>query len=89
MQTRPAKVQASENILTAQTIRQTGGNTGGDPRILRETAIVRAYAHLETDTSLTSSLYARARAWEEGVGEGHFFGARSRSEDREVHRSRA
>lgn len=83
-------MQAPERALTLQIIRHPGGNTGGIRSPARETALVRTYAHhAETDTSLTSSLYARTRSWEEGVGEGHFVGARSRSEDREVHRFRA
>jgi hypothetical protein len=69
-----------------QIIRRTGGNAG---EAIRRFADVRAYARVETDTSLTLSLYARARAWEEGVGEVHFVGARSSSEDRGVQRSRA
>jgi hypothetical protein len=71
---------------SVQIIRRTGGNVGN---VIRGFAAVRAYAHVETDTSLTLSLYARARAWKEGVGEGHFVGARSSSEDRGVQRSRA
>jgi hypothetical protein len=78
----PVKAQPAR----VQIIRRTGGNAGN---AIRGFATVRAYAYVETDTSLTLSLYARARAWEDGVGEGHFVGARSRSEDREVRRSRA
>jgi hypothetical protein len=73
-------------VRIVQMARDTGGNVGD---AIRRFADVRAYAHVETDTSLTLSLYARARAWEDGVGEGHFVGARSRSEDRGVQRSRA
>jgi hypothetical protein len=69
-----------------QIIRRTGGNIGNANRRFPD---VRAYAHVETDTSLTSPLNARARAWEEGVGEGDFVGARSHRKNREVQRSRA
>lgn len=73
-------------VRIVQVARDTGGNVGDANRRFTD---VRAYAHVETDTSLTLSLHARARAWEDGVGEGHFVGARSRSEDRGVQRSRA
>jgi hypothetical protein len=69
-----------------QIVRRAGGNAS---KAIRKSRIVRARAHVDPDTSLTSSLDARARAWEEGVSEGHFAGARSSSEDREDRRSRA
>jgi hypothetical protein len=69
-----------------QIVRQAGGNAS---TAIRRSRIVRARAYVDTDTSLTSSLNARARAWEEGVSEGHFADARSSSKDREDRRSRA
>jgi hypothetical protein len=80
------KARASDRKVVLQVVRRVDGNVGDATR--RFTS-VRVYAHVETDTSLTLSLHARARAWEDGVGEGFFVGARSRSEDRGVQGSRA
>jgi len=85
----------SKDLQRYEQATRGGGTADGPPgRRRRRSATrrftdVRVYAYVETDTSLTSSLHARARAWEDGVGGGFFVGARSRSEDRGVQGSRA